>query len=77
MAFEIIAPEPSQVHDLVEEAFAVEAASWKRAAGTAMTVSPWRSSFYRRLGDYAASEGVPPVLLSSHRRKARRNGIRI
>jgi CelD/BcsL family acetyltransferase involved in cellulose biosynthesis len=58
VAFEIIAPEPSQVHDLVEEAFAVEAASWKRAAGTAMTVSPWRSSFYRRLGDYAASEGV-------------------
>jgi hypothetical protein len=58
VAFQIIAPEPSQVHELVEEAFAVEAASWKQAAGTAMAVSPWRSSFYRRLADYAASEEV-------------------
>jgi CelD/BcsL family acetyltransferase involved in cellulose biosynthesis len=58
VAFQIIAPEPSQVHELVEEAFAVEAASWKQAAGTAMAVSTWRSSFYTRLTDYAASEGV-------------------
>jgi CelD/BcsL family acetyltransferase involved in cellulose biosynthesis len=58
VSVEIIAPEPTKVHDLVEEAFAVEAASWKRAAGSAIAVSRWRSSFYRQLATYAASEGI-------------------
>lgn len=58
VAFDIITPEPTEVRALVEEAFAVEAAGWKRTVGTAIAVSRYRSAFYSRFAEYAAQEGI-------------------
>jgi CelD/BcsL family acetyltransferase involved in cellulose biosynthesis len=58
VTFDIIAPQPTNVSALVKQAFAVEAAGWKRAAGTAIAVSRWRSAFYGRFAAYAAQEGI-------------------
>jgi CelD/BcsL family acetyltransferase involved in cellulose biosynthesis len=56
--FEVAAPARAEVRALIEEAFAVEAAGWKGARGSAMAVSRWRSNFYRRFAELAAEEGI-------------------
>lgn len=58
VAFEVMAPELANVNALVKEAFAVEASGWKRRAGSAIAVSPWRRAFYGRFAKYAAEEGI-------------------
>ncbi len=58
VAFEAIKPDTSNVDAVLKEAFAVEASGWKREAGSAMAVSPWRREFYSRYARYAAEEGI-------------------
>ena len=56
--FDITSPPRSEVHALIEEAFTVEAAGWKGSRRSAIAVSRWRSSFYRRFAELAADEGI-------------------
>jgi len=58
LAFEVVTPDTSNVDRFLKEAFAVEASGWKREAGSAMAVSPWRRKFYRQYARYAAEEGI-------------------
>lgn len=52
VAYEVVSPTPRDVDRLLDEAFRVEAKSWKGRAGTALAGDPARASFYR---DYAAA----------------------
>jgi hypothetical protein len=45
---EMLAPSPSEFDALFDEAIAVEAKSWKRAAGTAIASDPAKEAFFRR-----------------------------
>jgi hypothetical protein len=58
VTFDIVTPKLNEVRALLNEAIAVEARSWMKAAGVAMTVSRWRARFYKRFAKYAASEGI-------------------
>src|SRR5687767_1061305 len=55
---QIVSPSPQELGALVDEVFAVEAASWKGREGTALARDPLRSAFYRRYADAAARAGV-------------------
>jgi len=54
---ELLAPEPGQVGVLLDEAFAVEARSWKGEEGTALALDPLRAAFYRRYAALSAARG--------------------
>ncbi|MBN9143403.1 MULTISPECIES: GNAT family N-acetyltransferase [unclassified Novosphingobium] len=56
--YEIIAPDPDEFDALFDEALAVELASWKRAAGTAMAMDAGKESFFRAYFRHAAQEGT-------------------
>jgi hypothetical protein len=58
VATELLAPEPHEVQELLDEAFAVEARSWKGAAGTALLQTPALASFFRRYAAEAATRGA-------------------
>jgi CelD/BcsL family acetyltransferase involved in cellulose biosynthesis len=45
---ETLAPTPAEFDALFDEAIAVEARSWKRAAGTAIACDPAKEAFFRR-----------------------------
>ncbi len=51
---ELLTPEVSAVNDLLDEAFAIEARSWKGREGTALAVDTERGAFYRRYCGSAA-----------------------
>jgi GNAT acetyltransferase-like protein len=55
---EIISPTPRQVDSLLEAAFAVEARSWKGAAGTALSNDPVRGGHLRRFASWASGAGI-------------------
>lgn len=55
---EILAPGPEDLDTLLDEAFAVEARSWKGEAGTAILCDPEEASFIRGYAHEAAREGM-------------------
>src|ERR671937_286481 len=54
MARDLAARPPELRGGLVEEAFSVEAASWKGEKGTGLAAAPARGAFYRRYAEAAA-----------------------
>ncbi len=55
---EIIEPKSDQIDALLDEAFAVEAQSWKGLAGTAMACNPEEANFCRRYAHAACRSGI-------------------
>jgi CelD/BcsL family acetyltransferase involved in cellulose biosynthesis len=51
---ELLAPEEAEVDELLDDAFAIEARSWKGQEGTALALDSERGSFYRRYLSWAA-----------------------
>lgn len=58
VTYEIIAPDPGEFDALFDEALAVELASWKREAGTAIALDPAKEAFFRAYFRRAADEGT-------------------
>ncbi|MEJ2722017.1 MAG: GNAT family N-acetyltransferase, partial [bacterium] len=56
--FEILTPTRSNVTELLEEAYAVEAASWKSRNGTALSNKPAMGDFFRSYARLACDEGI-------------------
>jgi CelD/BcsL family acetyltransferase involved in cellulose biosynthesis len=56
--YEILSPAPSELGELLEEAFRVEMASWKGVEGSALAVSPVRGAFYRKYAMAASERGI-------------------
>ena len=54
---ELLVPEMPVVDELLDEAFAIEARSWKGREGTALAVDTERGAFYRRYCSSAAERG--------------------
>jgi CelD/BcsL family acetyltransferase involved in cellulose biosynthesis len=55
---EIIVPSKENLPALLQQAFMVEAASWKGQSGTAMAMDPLRGEFYREYAISACEEGI-------------------
>jgi len=55
---EVLSPTPATLAPLLEEAFAVEAASWKGETRTALSLDPVRGAFYRHYAAAACAEGL-------------------
>jgi len=58
IAVDLLSPAPHEVDDLLDEAFAVEARSWKGSAGTALLQTPVLAGFFRRYAADAAARGI-------------------
>jgi hypothetical protein len=58
VAFEVIAPKPSELDPLIEEAFAVGNHGWKARSGTALACDSRITAFFRRYALDAAEAGV-------------------
>jgi CelD/BcsL family acetyltransferase involved in cellulose biosynthesis len=58
---EMLAPSPAEFDVLFDEAIAVEAKSWKRAAGTAIACDPAKEAFFRRYLSAASARGEARV----------------
>jgi CelD/BcsL family acetyltransferase involved in cellulose biosynthesis len=58
---ETLAPAPDEFDALFDEAIAVEARSWKRAAGTAIACDPAKEAFFRRYLRAACARGEARV----------------
>jgi CelD/BcsL family acetyltransferase involved in cellulose biosynthesis len=58
VTWEALTPGPAAVAPLIDEAFRVEAASWKGREGTALENDPLRGAFYRGYAIAAAEEGI-------------------
>lgn len=54
---EILSPDPAEVPELLEAAFAVEARGWKARNRTAIAQTPDQAAFLRRYGALTAAEG--------------------
>jgi CelD/BcsL family acetyltransferase involved in cellulose biosynthesis len=54
---EVLSPSPSEFPSLYEEAMGIETRSWKGHAGTAVSMNPFQSVFYRKYGELAARAG--------------------
>lgn len=57
VTFDITVPDAANVAALTEEAFAIEAASWKAEGGSAVAQTPW-FHFYSRFAVEAARDGI-------------------
>jgi CelD/BcsL family acetyltransferase involved in cellulose biosynthesis len=57
VACEMLAPSPAEFDALFDQAIAVEARSWKRAAGTAILCDPAKEAFFRRYLRAACERG--------------------
>jgi CelD/BcsL family acetyltransferase involved in cellulose biosynthesis len=60
---EVHAPSPAELEPLLAEALAIEAASWKGEAGTALAEDGLRLPFYRRYAERAAADGTLRIAL--------------
>ena len=57
--FELHSPaREGELAPLIDEAYAVEARSWKARTGTALTADAWQGAFIRRFARCAAQEGI-------------------
>jgi CelD/BcsL family acetyltransferase involved in cellulose biosynthesis len=54
---DLLTPEPAEVEELLDEAFAIEARSWKGREGTALAMDAERGAFFRRFSALAAERG--------------------
>jgi CelD/BcsL family acetyltransferase involved in cellulose biosynthesis len=54
---DLLTPAVSEVDELLDEAFAIEARSWKGREGTALAMDAERGAFYRRFSASAAERG--------------------
>lgn len=57
LTFDVVRPTPGELGALLDEAFCVEAGSWKGRAGTALTRDSVRAPFYRRYAAGACRTG--------------------
>lgn len=55
--YDLIHPTPAQLEDLLDEAFRIEAASWKGREGTALLQDSRRGQFFRAYAARAARDG--------------------
>ena len=55
---EVLSPAPARLEPLLEEAFRVEASSWKGRDGTALADDPARGLFYRSYATAACKKGI-------------------
>lgn len=60
---EMLCPTPDEFDALFDEAIAVEARSWKRAAGTAIACDPAKEAFFRRYLRAACERGEGRIAL--------------
>jgi CelD/BcsL family acetyltransferase involved in cellulose biosynthesis len=58
VGWEVLTPAPSDLTPLLDEAFRVEAASWKGREGTALAKAPAMAKFYRLYAASACEEGI-------------------
>jgi len=58
LSWEVATPSRSDLAPLLEEAFRVEAASWKGRGGTALAQSPVRRGFFETYAASACEEGI-------------------
>jgi CelD/BcsL family acetyltransferase involved in cellulose biosynthesis len=58
VTYELRAPTVDELGPLLEEAFAIEASSWRRRSGTALALDEPRAEFLRRLAEACAAEGT-------------------
>jgi hypothetical protein len=56
--FEVVTPQPSNLDELLGEAYDAEFNSWKGRNGTALAVDPLRSGFYRRYFAACCAKGI-------------------
>jgi CelD/BcsL family acetyltransferase involved in cellulose biosynthesis len=56
--YEIRSPAPAELEPLLEDAFNVEAASWKGDQGSAVACDRLRAPFYKRYAAYACDRGI-------------------
>lgn len=54
---QLLSPDASEVDELLDEAYAIEARSWKGREGSALAVDSERGAFYRRFCGSAAERG--------------------
>ena len=59
----ILCPQVAQMEGLLDEAFKIEAASWKGTAHTALLYDPSRAAFFREYARLAAARGRLRILL--------------
>ncbi len=60
---EVLCPQPEELDALLEEAFAVEAKSWKGRAGTALACNPEEAAFCRVYAKAACQQGILRIAL--------------
>jgi len=58
LSVDLLSPAPHELGPLLDEAFAVEARSWKGAAGTALLQTPELAGFFRRYAAEATARGI-------------------
>lgn len=58
VSFEVVAPGPERCKALLDEAYRVEAAGWKGAAGSALSQDTTRGYFFRHFLEAACREGL-------------------
>lgn len=60
---EVLSPGTDQIDSLLDTAFAIEASSWKGAAGTALANDPIRGQALRKFADWASRAGLLRICL--------------
>lgn len=58
VSYEILSPTPDLVEPLLDEAFQVEAHSWKGEEGSALSLDNMRGDFYRKYAVAASQQGI-------------------
>jgi CelD/BcsL family acetyltransferase involved in cellulose biosynthesis len=58
VGWEVISPTASSIPALLDEAFRVEAASWKGREGTALEKDPVKGAFFRSYAERASADGA-------------------
>jgi CelD/BcsL family acetyltransferase involved in cellulose biosynthesis len=58
ISYEILSPTLAELEPLLAEAYRVEEAGWKGAAGSALALDPMRGAFYRRYAAIACEQGI-------------------
>ncbi len=56
--YQLLAPRPTELAALLDEAFDVEASGWKGIEASALNYDPRRASFFRRYASAAARQGA-------------------
>jgi CelD/BcsL family acetyltransferase involved in cellulose biosynthesis len=58
VSLEMLSPAPETLSPLLAEAYAIEAAGWKGAAGSALAMDPMLGEFFRHYAAAAARDGI-------------------